>query len=373
MKKRFVCLFLLLSLALSGCGLHDSVYVSVTPHQEHRQAAQAEIVSASNYLDLIEALTDAIHNRTETTTISLATYPPKAVTSGMSVAIRYAMENDPIGAYAVDSIQYDIGSNGGQPAVAVQIRYLRNLLEIRQLPHLENMEQAAQAVRTALEKHEASVVMLVEEYRSTDFAELVQNLTQANPHLIMETPQVASGIYGNGKQRVVELIFTYQNSREALRQMKTHVRPIFESAALYVSGDSSQWQKYSQLYGFLMERFDYTVETSITPAYSLLLHGVGDSKAFATVYAAMCQAAELNCQVVTGTRAGIPWTWNLVEDNGYYYHVDLLRCSEAGHFMEKTDTQMYGYVWDYSAYPACTGPIPAEDSAPQPEAEEQTE
>ena len=373
MKKRLVCLFLLLSLALSGCGLHDSVYVSVTPHQEHRQTAQAEIVSASNYLDLIEALTDAIHNRTETTTISLATYPPKAVTSGMSVAIRYAMENDPIGAYAVDSIQYDIGSNGGQPAVAVQIRYLRNLLEIRQLPHLENMEQAAQAVRTALEKHEASVVMLVEEYRSTDFPELVQNLTQANPHLIMETPQVASGIYGNGKQRVVELVFTYQNSREALRQMKTHVRPIFESAALYVSGDSSQWQKYSQLYGFLMERFDYTIETSITPAYSLLPHGVGDSKAFATVYAAMCQAAELNCQVVTGTRAGIPWTWNLVEDNGYYYHVDLLRCSEAGHFMEKTDTQMQGYVWDYSAYPACTGPISAEDSPPQPEAEEQTE
>ena len=44
-----------------------------------------------------------------------------------------------------------------------------------------------------------------------------------------------------------------------------------------------------------MERYDYRIETSITPAYSLLRHGVGDSRAFAVVYAAMCQQAGLEC------------------------------------------------------------------------------
>ena len=71
------------------------------------------------------------------------------------------------------------------------------------------------------------------------------------------------------------------------------MKPVFESAVLYVSGDGAEKQKFSQLYAFLMERFDYKVETSITPAYSLLRHGVGDSRAFATVYAAMCRLAGL--------------------------------------------------------------------------------
>ena len=98
-----------------------------------------------------------------------------------------------------------------------------------------------------------------------------------------------------------------------------------------------------------MERFDYTLETSITPAYSLLGHGVGDSKAFATVYAAMCRRADLECLVITGTRDGEPWTWNMVCDDGTYYHLDLLS-SHRG-FQELTDNEMEGYVWDYSAYP----------------------
>lgn len=114
-----------------------------------------------------------------------------------------------------------------------------------------------------------------------------------------------------------------------------------------------------------MERFDYKQDTSLTPAYSLLCHGVGDSRAFATVYAAMCRGAGLECTVVTGTRDGVPYTWNIVQDNGQYYHVDLLRCHVTGQFKQTRDWEMNGYVWDYSAYPACGGwqaPAAAEET-----------
>ena len=104
-----------------------------------------------------------------------------------------------------------------------------------------------------------------------------------------------------------------------------------------------------------MERFDYKQETSITPAYSLLRHGTGDSRAFAQIYAAMCRDSGLTCMSVTGTREGEPWTWNIILDGEAYYHVDLLRCSEIGKYQEWTDEEMEGYVWDYSAYPACSG------------------
>ena len=120
-----------------------------------------------------------------------------------------------------------------------------------------------------------------------------------------------------------------------------------------------------------MERFDYKVETSITPAYSLLRHGVGDSRAFATVYAAMCRASGLECIVVTGTRSGEPWTWNIICQDGVYWHVDLLRCNEQGRFHKTEDSGMTGYVWDYSAYPECIGETVAEETAATEAAEKE--
>lgn len=351
MKRNGILLLLAMSLLLTGCSWLDGREVFVEPHQEQRQNVQTEIISASDYLGLMDALKTLIAAGTETAVINVADYTVGSVDNGMAVAIRDAMENDPIGAYAVEEISYELGTSSGLPAVAVTITYRHSQAEIRRIRNVKNVTEAGEAAVEALEDCDASVVMLVEDYISKDFAQMVQDYAAAHPETVMETPQVTEGVYGTSQARIVELIFTYQNSRDSLRQMKNQVKPVFEAAALYVSGDGAQRQKFSQLYAFLMERFDYTIETSITPAYSLLRHGVGDSRAFATVYAAMCRGAGLECTTVTGTRSGAPWTWNMVLDNGHYYHVDLLRSSELGFYREFTDGEMAGYVWDYSAYP----------------------
>lgn len=366
MKSRIIPLILALCLALTGCSWPNGSYVSVKPHQEQRQTPQSSVVHAANYLDLIEALRNMVASGTENAAIIVADYPPNAVESGMAVAIRYVMENDPVGAYAVENIQYELGSSAGQSAVALQIAYRHSRSELRQIHQLRTMEEAEAVVEKALQDYDTGVVMLVEDYRARDFSLFVELFAEATPQVVMETPQVGVGVYGTGKTRVVELTFTYQTGRDSLRQMQSQVKPVFDSAVLYVSGDGSDWQKYSHLYAFLMERFDYTLETSITPAYSLLRHGVGDSDAFAVVYAAMCRAAGLECSIVTGTKSGEPWIWNMVQDNGCWYHVDLLRSSDAGRYTQLTDSQMQGYVWDYSAYPACLGPAehPAEETDP---------
>ena len=272
----------------------------------------------------------------------------------------------PIGAYAVEDIRFELGSSSGRPAAAVSISYRRSRTEIRGIRKKPDMDGLAVSVRSALDNQSSRVAVLVSRYSEMDFDQMIQDYARENPQKVMEVPQVSVGIYGSGNARVVELSFTYQNSRETLRQMQSQVKPVFEAAALYVSGAGSDRQKLSQLYGFLMERFDYTVETSITPSYSLLCHGVGDSRIFAEVYAAMCRRAGLECMVVTGTRAGEPWTWNIVSEGGGFYHVDLLRSSDEGGFREYTDAEMTGYVWDYSTYPACQG-------APQPSEPAQTE
>lgn len=351
MKQKLFALFLILSMLLSGCAWLDGSYVHVTPHQAGGGGNQGEALSAENYSELLGILKDMVAAGKNDCVIYTGDFDGDAMNRGLKMAGDYIRVTDPIGAYAVEDITFEQGASSGKPAVAVSITYRRTSAEIQRILRLTDTDAAQPLVQKALQNCDSRLVMLIEEYRQTDFDQLVQNLALAYPETVMETPQTVETVYGKGSSRVVELSFTYENSRDNLRQMQTQVRPVFDSAALYVSGDGADSQKFGQLYAFLMERFEYKLETSITPAYSLLRHGVGDSRAFATVYAAMCRMAGLECRIVTGTRQGEPWTWNLVWDNGKPYHVDLLACSAAGAYRERTDEEMQGYVWDYSAYP----------------------
>ena len=92
------------------------------------------------------------------------------------------------------------------------------------------------------------------------------------------------------------------------------------------------------------------LRTSITPAYSLLYYGVGDSKAYATVYAAMCNKVGVDCSVVIGTQDGKPHYWNAVKEGDTYLFIDFLQCARQGTFAMRTKEQMKNYVWDYSVY-----------------------
>lgn len=368
--RRIICISVILCLLLSGCaGIFDSSYVSKTPHQEESSKTEQSAIYAADYSELCEALAEFAESGTKTGIIYVPQYDQSNVEEDMIRAIKKTTTENPIAAYAVDTIQWELGTNSGLSAIAVDISYIHDKTEIKKIKEVTDLDGAKTAIGTALDICDAGIVLYVENYESADFVQIVEDYADANPRTVMETPQTTVNVYPEtGSSRVVELKFIYQNSRDVLRTMQSQVSPVFRSAVLYVSGDAEDNQKFSQLYSFLMERYEYKVETSITPAYSLLRHGVGDAKAFAVVYAAMCQSADLNCLVVTGTRAGEPWYWNLIEDAGNYYHVDLLHSSSEGMFSERTDDQMAGYVWDYSAYPVSRLPeeIPPETQQTEP-------
>jgi len=146
--------------------------------------------------------------------------------------------------------------------------------------------------------------------------------------------------------------------------MQNQVKMLFDQAVDSVRTLETPMEKYEGLYRFLVDLNEsYRQEPSITPAYSLLLNGVGDSKAFARMYTSLCREAELECVTVTGTRDGEPWYWNIMECDGLYYHVDLTTCLENGSFFTAFDGDMTGYVWDYTAYPVCSEPESPEPTA----------
>jgi len=375
MKRKIVALALLAALLLTGCSWMDGSYVYVEPYVIQGAEVHADSVSVSDYGELLQVLEQLVDSGTETCTIDIGDFNKKEPASFITAACRNIRSASAMGAYAVEDITYELGTNNGRAAVAVTITYRRSRAEILRIRRLEDMEALTEAIHTALSDHAVRAVFLVEKYEEEDLQTIIRDFAMERPQDLMEIPQLSEGIYGTEESRVVELNFTYQNSRESLRQMQSQVRTVFEAASLYVSSDATDRQKFSQLYGFLTERFDYKMDTSITPSYSLLYHGVGDSRAFAEVYAAMCRQAGLECLVVTGTRDGAPWTWNMVRDGEKYYHVDLLRTSD--NFREYSDMEMGGYVWDYSGYPACDPyhqePTEPAESETVPEATEPAE
>lgn len=359
MKKFSVFLALLLTAMLfTGCDLWmDGEYHSVTPHLNNYSSGSSTDAEVSSYVELRDRLEQLVSAGTESGVIY---YPgiEKTVLDGfMNSAINFVMQATPMGAYAVSDITYETGTNTGKQAVAVTVTYRHGRSEILRIRQAEDMDSAKTVIASALKNCDAGVTVQVDRYDALDVLQYVQDYVDENPDVCMEMPQVTASVYPEqGSTRIIEVLFSYQTSRDDLRQMQQTVETVFASAELYVSGDGESEEKYFQLYSFLMERHDYEYETAITPAYHLLRHGVGDCKAFATVYAAMCRRAGLFCQVVTGTRAGESWYWNVIMDDGEYYYVDLLKSSEIGKFTAKRQDEMNGYVWDYDLFQSETIP-----------------
>ena len=347
-----IAIILALCLFLSGCSLMSGEHLSVTPHESPVAGNQTANRSVSDYGELKDVLEAMVRAGTESMVINVARYNEKLLDNGIKTAVTHLKESFPLGAWAVEDVEYEIGTGGGQRVVSVNISYIHGRSQIRQVRSVSDMTELEAQLAGALEECADSMVLLVDSYDRKDLVQMAEDYADTHPNTVMEVPAVAVGVYPDGETgtRVVEVEFSYQTSRESLRQMQNQVRRVFASAELYLNSDSSELQKYSQLYTFLMERFDYTVDTSITPAYSLLVHGVGDSEAFASVYSAMCRQAGLACKTISGTKNGDAWYWNMIQVDEHWYHVDLLETSGEGAFACYENEQMQGYVWDYSAH-----------------------
>lgn len=360
--KRNVCLILVLALAMScgGCAWMEGSYQSIRPHQVGYSREDGDMDLISSYSELRTAVTAMIDGGMEEKVFTLYDYPEEELRRDMENLIRYARDTYPVGAWAVSEISYEYG----QYLMSVQIDYRRGKADIDRIYTVRGISGAKEALDAALTGCADSLVLQITEYRDTDFVQYVEDFADLNPQTVMELPQVTAQVWPqSGTVRIVEFQFSYQTSRESLRDMQSQVRPVFSSARLYVPSEADDETKLSQLYSFLMERFDYTVQTSMTPSYSLLLHGVGDSRAFAQVYAAMCRQSGIEAMTVSGTRNGESRFWNIVRKGEEYCHVDLLECARVGYFQTLGDGQMSNYVWDYSAYPAC-GVAPATETEP---------
>ena len=350
--KRIAALFLAMSLLLCGCSFWlDGSYSSVKPHEEPSKQTGDTAVTVYNYTDVTTVLRNLIESGKNSGMLSMQYDSEEKAQADLDQAVLETGKNNPFAAYAVEKIDYQFGTSGGRKAASVQITYFENRTQLDKIQRAKTLEQVQQLIAQQLDACAAGVVVYFDGSEQPDYVQMVADYALVYPQRVMEAPEVTVSLYPEqGEKQIAELKFSYQTSRAELRTLQNKVAPVFTSAAQHVSGKWSTEEKAQRLYEFLMERYEYNIQTSITPAYSLLLHGVGDHRAFAMVYGAMCREAGLNCYMVTGTRSGTPWVWNAVQLDGEYYYIDLLNSADSG-FRLYAQEEMKEYVWDYSAYP----------------------
>lgn len=379
MKKHLLLLLLLsLFVGLTACtGTVHNDYTVITPHIEQplpqvEASEEALPLAVTNRTELRGAVLSAILDWTEQTDIPVRSYTGE-VSQDLQEILRYATEEYPIGAYAVDYMDGEFEGTNGSGSIRLSIVFRRSAAEIDSIVTVSGTAGAQMKIRQALAAYDTALTLRIRSYEETDFAQYIYHYCLEHPSTVIALPTLSAEVYPKeGDTRILELHFSYPASRDEMRLMQTSVQTVLDSASSYIRSGEDALHRAQLLYRFLTTRFDYTLaeKAPVMPAHSLLHEGVAHGLSFASVFQAECAAAELDCRIVFGERNGAAHYWNLLYLDGSYYHVDLLRSiTEAEtelQLLYDEDLQAQGYRWPVEEYEAAPRPEPPMQESTEP-------
>lgn len=364
--KRFALVILLLLLILSAAACQNWVagsYLVVEDHVEQSLPTQERLESeepsvVTNRNELRGAVLSLIRNWTERAEILVQNYDG-GISDDLAETITYAMQSDPVGAYAVDYIDSELTGDAASGKIALSIVFRRSAAEIDAIVTVSDNEAAYLKIQQALSNYETALTLRIRSYREADISAYIRDYCLANPAKVVCVPETSAELYPNeGETRILELHFTYRATRDEMRLMLSSTQSIFNSASSYIRSGETDAERADLLFRFLTTRFAYEISSDVptTPAYDLLCQHLAHSLSFACVFSAECRATGIDCILVDGTRDGVEHYWNLLCLDGVYYHVDLMRSVEkeetALTLLTSKELRDEGYDWDVSLYPA---------------------
>ena len=206
MKCRiFAAMCVLICFLLGGCGFWmDGEYLSVTPHEEQNLHVVSGVIEVSNYVQLRNAIAELIESGADGGTISVSSFNSTTAHHYANVAVNYVMDSNPIAAYAVKEITFEVETGRGATVIAFDIAYRHGRSEILQIKKTGSLDDVRAVITSTLDNCEDSVVLRINQYNAVDIVQLIQDHAYANPDRVMEVPQVQADIYPEeGKDRVI--------------------------------------------------------------------------------------------------------------------------------------------------------------------------
>ena len=347
--KRVLALTLAAVLLLSGCSVMlEREYQVITPHEEQEAAEEdPSILRAENYQGLVSAVLHFVSEGMTEGKVRLYKYTGD-VESDLAAACAEVAEEDPLGAYALDGIDYECSRIVSYYECSLNFHYRRTAEQIAAVQSVTGQSGIRDAVRLALAGYQPELTLRLSSYYAE--ADLLQDtVRQAYRELGLSglgRPEVTVTLYPeSGVQRIAELIFQYDKLQAELLREQKAVQTAAETLVdqLPDSEEEKAWQLAQAI---------SCGEGGEDSAYAALVEGTASHLGAAMTYQGLCQLAGIPCQIVSGTRDGKGRYWNIVELDGVFRHVDVYAQEGRDPFLH-TDSQMTNYNWDTTAYPVC--------------------
>ena len=371
MKKRLFALCLCLSLSLTGCAaMLERDYLSVTPHARLPAAADdSTTVWVETYPELVDAIFSLVSEHRESGVIRLRNWKGN-VRQNLSDACDEVSHDDPLGAYAVDRIKPEFVRIATYYEATVSIDYRRTAEQVASVNTVAGSGAIRGELRDALTSFVPETAFRVnyfDQAQGDDYIpRLIRQAYYDSPAAALGLPEAVVNLYPeSGQQRVVEVLFTYPEEPELLREKS---QALTSAAQVLVDPYRTGLRNSALipvLYRALREHTGLgeaqdaplpAPSVSGSTAYAALVEGQADSEGLALAYKLLCDLAGVECTVVDGTLEGTPRFWTIVTvEQNVHRHVDPSRAEG----LLLTDTQMSesGFVWDTQEYPSCGGSL----------------
>lgn len=218
MKTSLLLLLLLCTITLTGCGsLLERSYASVTPHTQFQDEEEnAAILRAETYQGLVSALLHLVEQGTESGIVRLYQYSSVtgSATGDVDQACLEVTQEDPLGAYAVDYIKYDVQPTAAYYQVEVKLAYTIPTEELKQVISVTASTAVARELEELLPSKPQKVVFRISYFSQEDSIEThrqaVQEAYAAQTKPLPALEDIHIILYpDSGQQRLAEIRLTW--------------------------------------------------------------------------------------------------------------------------------------------------------------------
>lgn len=360
MRLRMIALALLLSLLLSGCaGLLDRSYSAVTPHSQFSdEDKNANNLRAGTYQGLVSALFFLISNGAESGVVRLYDYNGPAE-QDVDAACLEVTGQDPLGAYAVDYMKYDMARVTDYYELHLTLVYKRSWQQISSVSSVTGSSAVLGELRAALLDFQKEKVLRVS-YFDPDMTEqsvlsMVEEAYYDVPESSFGRPEVTVQLYPEkavSQQRLVEILLDYPEKRETLKEKQKELLKRSEDLVRPFGIDSASVSASDKLDGVIaIFKEDIALRMDgEASAYAALLGGGANAEGLTLAAELLLQKSGLQCRIVSGTKNGTPRLWTVVQMDDVWQHLDITAqnpCPLGDHAIQGD-----GYRWS-GDIPSC--------------------
>ena len=349
MKKAVFALLPALILALVGCAsMLERDHISITPYEPVSNSVDSSsALRVENYQELVNAVLYLVSEGEEHGILGLYNYT-QDVEADLTRACLEVVQEDPLGAYAVDYIKHDYSLIVSYYEVNIYITYRRTPEQVASIASVTGSSAIRRELSNTLTSFSSEAVLRVSYFAEDEdyILDLVRQAYYDAPYAALGMPEVEVSLYpAAGQQRIVEINLTYPVSPDILRRRSQELKEL----ALAQEPESATAES---LYETVLDGMTIEEGTGRSSAYDALIEGVADSEGAALAYQLLCDRIGLESTVVLGELDGAPHFWNIISgEDGMFRHVDL----SAGLFSltDEELTEQGAYEWAREEYPAC--------------------